>query len=138
MASLIKKEFSSINQIDIVQVVGWPTLIVSAIAGVIILILFVVGVRARRGGRDHGCYREWLSSLALWMFVFGVMTAAAFLSRFSFNISISGGVTAPHLYYSAQGEALTRVELTSFVALVSLTASMILRLVPQRKRTSSS
>jgi hypothetical protein len=112
------------HYVSIFQLVGPAMVIVSLCAFVTLVVLLVVGLRSKAKGTGTASVVWWIRSVTLWMFVFGFVSFAAVATRDFAKIGM-GGVGNPQPIFDTLSEAFSRLMLASGVALVGLTASLI-------------
>lgn len=118
------------STITLPQLVGPAMLIVSLGAIIAFVVLLVLGLRSKVKGRDSYPIAWWIRSVALWVFVFGVLSFATVATRDFAKIGMGGLGNAP-IIFDTLSEAFSRLMLASGVTLVGLTVSLIVG--PPRK-----
>ena len=110
--------------VSIFQLIGPAMLIVSICAVVAFVVLLVLGLNSKTKGSDSTAIVWWIRSIALWVFIFGFVSFSYIAARDFAKIGL-GGLGASRLIFATLSDAFSRLMSASVVALVGLTASLI-------------
>jgi len=113
---------------SIFRQIGVVTVVVSAGCLVLILILLIKGFRERKSNRLSQPCAEWIGTLSIWIVLYGIAASSYQVSReYTASTAAALGNVEHYVYFLYQVlGAADKIALTAGVALVGLTARMIL------------
>ena len=118
--------------LDIANILGVFMLLVTVLSVMAVVAFLIAGLRAKHKKRDTDRFSWWLSSLAAWVFVAGVLRLSACVTGAYFVVGNAEDL--PEVLLTRIGEGSLAVFVASLVALIALTGRM---LVVARRVTSS-
>ena len=121
--------------IDICRMGGSFTAILSGIVVLAILIITVLGIRAKLKHLDSNRHSWWLSLIAPWILLFGVVGFVSDVIKSYMSMSTLHIAGAMELLTTNTCEALIKIMLTGFAALLGLTGAIITKQFGNKKES---
>ena len=115
----------TITFLDICRIGGPITAILSGIAILAIIVVTVLGIRAKLKHADSSKHSWWLGMIAMWIFLFGILGFVSDVLESYFKISDLRMQGAMECLTMDACEGLIKIALTGFAALLGLTGAII-------------